>query len=232
MALVTTLAGASAELPPMILHSTGSGAGTKDTPGRPNITRVLIGEPASRHHDPISTAVVLEANVDDLDPRLWPGVLNRLLSDGASDAWLTPILMKKGRPAHTLNVLCERYLADGLRQTIYTETTTLGIRQHTVNKHAAQRGFVEIDMNGDTIAIKLAHRGGQIVQATPEFGDIARAAKRQRIPERQILDQAKAAAARAGLVEGGSVPLNFPFATGSNHLVVPPDTSAHSHPLH
>ena len=123
----------------------GSGAGTKDTPGRPNITRVIIGEPTSRHHDPVSTAVVLEANVDDLDPRLWPGVLTRLLSDGASDAWLTPILMKKGRPAHTLNVLCQPDLADGLRQVIYAETTTLGIRQHTVRKHAALRGFAEID---------------------------------------------------------------------------------------
>ena len=145
MALVTTLASSSTELPPMTLHSAGSGAGTKDTPGRPNITRVLIGEPTSRHHDSASTAVVLETNVDDLDPRLWPGVLARLLSDGASDAWLTPILMKKGRPAHTLKVLCRPDLADGLRQVIYAETTTLGIRQHTVRKHAALRGFAEID---------------------------------------------------------------------------------------
>ena len=101
------------------------------------------------------------------------------------------------------------------------------------SKHAALRGFAEIDVNGDTVAIKLAHRDGQIVQATPEFEDIARAAKRQRIPERQVLDQAKAAAAGAGLVEGGSVPPNFHSATGpANQLIVTPDTSPHSHPVH
>ena len=206
MALVTTLATGSTDLPSMVLHAAGSGAGTKDTPGRPNITRVVIGQPTSSHHDPVSTAVVLEANVDDLDPRLWPGVLTRLLIDGASDAWLTPILMKKGRPAHTLNVLCPPNLADGLRQVIYAETTTLGIRQHTVSKHAALRGFAEIDLDGDRVAIKLAHRDGRIVQATPEFEDIARAARRRRMPERQVLDQAKSAAAAAGLVEGDLVP--------------------------
>jgi uncharacterized protein (TIGR00299 family) protein len=233
MALVTTIASGSAELPPMILHSTGSGAGTKDTPGRPNITRVIIGEPTSRHHDPVSTAVVLETNVNDLDPRLWPGVLNRLLSDGASDAWLTPILMKKGRPAHTLKVLCQPDLADGLRQVIYAETTTLGIRQHTVSRHAALRGFAQIDINGDTVAIKLAHRDGQIVQAAPEFEDIARAARRQQIPERQVLDQTKAAAARAGLVEGRSVPPSLlPATDPSTGVVVTPATSPHPHPHH
>jgi len=231
MALVTTIAGGSAELPPMILHSTGSGAGTKDTPGRPNITRVIIGEPTSRHHDPVSTAVVLETNVDDLDPRLWPGVLNRLLSDGASDAWLTPILMKKGRPAHTLKVLCRPDLADGLRQVIYAETSTFGIRQHTVSRHAALRGFAQVDINGDTVAIKLAHRDGQIVQATPEFEDIARAARRQQIPERQVLDQTEAAAARAGLVEGRSVPPGLlPATDPPPGVIVMPATSPHPHP--
>ncbi len=220
MALVTTLAHNSTELPPMVVHATGSGAGTKDTPGRPNITRVIIGEPTARPPDSASTAVVLEANVDDLDPRLWPGVLTRLLSDGASDAWLTPILMKKGRPAHALTVLCPPDLAGGLRQTIYAETTTLGIRQHIVNKHAALRGFAEINVNGDTVAIKLAHQNGRIVQATPEFEDIARAADRQGVPQRQLLDHARAEASAAGLVEGGLVPSHIgPGSGGHSHLL-------------
>ena len=206
MALATTLAESSTELPAMIVQATGSGAGTRDTPGRPNITRVIIGQPISRHHDSVSAAVVLEANIDDIDPRLWPGVLARLLSEGASDAWLTPILMKKGRPAHTLSVLCPPDLADELRQTIYTETTTLGIRHHIVRKHAAPRGFAEITVNGDAVAIKLTHKNGKIVQATPEFEDIASAADRQGISQRQVLDQARFAAAAAGLVEGLILP--------------------------
>ena len=220
MALVTTLASNSTELPPMVVQATGSGAGTKDTPGRPNITRVIIGQPTSHQHDPVSRAVVLEANIDDLDPRLWPGVLNHLLSEGAADAWLTPILMKKGRPAHILNVLCQPDLASKLQQTIYAETTTFGVRQHTVDKHAALRGFAEITVNGDTVAVKLAHRNGRITQATPEFEDIARAAKLQGIPQRQVLAKANAAAAAAGLVEGGSLPARIDGSPGD---VLPAD---------
>ena len=90
--------------------------------------------------------------------------------------------MKKGRPAHTLKVLCRPDLADGLRQVIYAETTTLGIRQITVHKHAALRGFAQITVNGDIVAIKLAHQNGRIMQATPEFEDIAGAANRQANP--------------------------------------------------
>src|SRR5207342_1847760 len=120
---------------------------------------------------PTGPPLLIETNIDDLDPRVWPAVIAALLSDGASDAWLTPILMKKGRPAHTLSVLCQPDLADELRQTIYTETTTLGIRHHTVRKHAALRGYAEITVNGDVIAIKLTHQNGRIVQAAPEFED-------------------------------------------------------------
>ncbi len=217
MALVTTLAHSSTELPPMVVHGTGSGAGTKDTPGRPNIARVIIGELTTRPHDSVSTSVVLEANVDDLDPRLWPSVLTRLLTDGASDAWLTPIMMKKGRPAHTLSVLCSSDLTDRLRRTIYAETTTLGVRQHTVGKHAILRGFFDIDLNGDSIAIKLAHQDGRIVQAAPEFDDIARAAGRRGMPQRQVLEEAKRAAVAAGLVEGGTCPSRIQGGSDQTH---------------
>ena len=91
----------------MRVSATGTGAGSRDTAGRPNVLRVVLGEPATSDRDAgdADDAVVLEANVDDLDPRVWPGVLAALLAAGASDAWLTPILMKKGRPAHTLSVL-------------------------------------------------------------------------------------------------------------------------------
>ena len=180
MALVTTLAHRfDRTYPSMVLHAAGSGAGTKDTPGRPNITRVVIGP---THVELTTTPSAQRSSSKPTSTISTPGCgqvcSTRLLIDGASDAWLTPILMKKGRPAHTLNVLCPPNLADGLRQVIYAETTTLGIRQHTVSKHAALRGFAEIDLDGDRVAIKLAHRDGRIVQATPEFEDIARAARR------------------------------------------------------
>ena len=130
MALLATLCSECADLPAMRIQSVGLGAGSKDFEGHANVTRVLIGEPTkinnSQSGDP---AVLLEANVDDLDPRLWPGVLADLMGGGASDAWLVPITMKKGRPAHTLCVLAHPSAAAGLRELILTRTSTIGVRQ-------------------------------------------------------------------------------------------------------
>ena len=204
MALVTALAAESAELPGIVVQATGSGAGTKDTVGRPNITRVVIGRREAG--ETTASAVVLEANVDDLDPRLWPGVLVRLLDAGASDAWLTPILMKKGRPAHTLSVLTPADRTAALVQLIFNETTTLGCRQYPVDRHVLARGFADVEVAGDRVTIKLALRDGVIVQATPEFEDVAAAARRRGVSQRLVLDQASAAAAAAGLVEGVAPP--------------------------
>ncbi|MBW3639073.1 MAG: nickel pincer cofactor biosynthesis protein LarC, partial [Actinobacteria bacterium] len=92
-ALLATAATAYGPMPSMVLHSTGSGAGSRDPAEVANVLRLVLGEPVAQN---VSGAWLLEANVDDLDPRLWPGVLAALLSAGASDAWLTPILMKKG----------------------------------------------------------------------------------------------------------------------------------------
>ena len=113
MALLTELADRCEDLPAMVVQAVGVGAGTRDTAGRANVTRVVLGEPRQPQAvAPTSPALLLEANVDDLDPRLWPDVLSRLLLAGADDAWLVPITMKKGRPAHILTVLCDSRRAD------------------------------------------------------------------------------------------------------------------------
>ena len=103
-ALVASLASGYGALPPVVVEAVGTGAGSRDLPGRPNVVRLVVGR---AEDSPADAALVLETNVDDLDPRAWPSVLAALLAAGASDAWITPILMKKGRPAHTLSVLCD-----------------------------------------------------------------------------------------------------------------------------
>ncbi|MDQ1007085.1 uncharacterized protein (TIGR00299 family) protein [Streptomyces sp. V4I23] len=209
MALVTALAEESAGLPRMCVGASGVGAGTKDTPGRPNVVRVVVGtaglEPGHGTAD-TTQAVVLEANVDDLDPRVWPGVLASLLAAGASDAWLVPILMKKGRPAHTLRVLAPTERAGELRELVLRETSTIGVRESAVRRTALQRLWVPVPVLGGTVPVKIAHRGGLIMQATPEFDDVAALAAELALPVRTVLEAAVARAVAAGLVGGAPVP--------------------------
>ncbi len=207
MALLAALAQDCSDLPAMVLDRVGVGAGTKDFPGRANVTRVVLGALVAADSlvsgDP---AVLLEANIDDLDPRLWPDVLAQLLLAGASDAWLVPILMKKGRPAHVLSVLSHPSRAEALREAILTRTTTIGVRQHAVGKYALPRAWVDVELPGGSVAVKIAHRDGVLLQVSPEFDDVAALAHRSGQPQHQVLDAVVAAAGAAGLVVGSSLP--------------------------
>ena len=207
MALVATLAERCEDLPLLSLQASGAGAGTRETPGRANLTRVLIGERVSHRDEDLSEAdVLIEANVDDLDPRLWPGVLTSLIRAGAADAWLVPIIMKKGRPAHTVSVLARPDQAADLRYLLLTLTSTIGVRETRVRKTALPRGWVDLIIAGSCISIKIAHRHGTIWQVTPEFDDLERAADEHDVTPITMLEQAMAAALAAGLVAGAPVP--------------------------
>ncbi|CAL8978606.1 Pyridinium-3,5-bisthiocarboxylic acid mononucleotide nickel insertion protein [Propionicimonas sp. T2.31MG-18] len=205
MALVSALATPRAELPAGVVRAVGVGAGTRDDPGRPNVVRVVLGEftgggPAAQ------AATLLAANVDDLDPRLWPGVLAALLEAGADDAWLTPILMKKGRPAHTLEVLCRPALAGPLGRLVYELVPTLGLRETPTTKRPLEREWRQLSVLGQPVRIKLGLAGGRIATATPEFEDVAAAARATGRPERAVMAAAEAAAAAAGLLPGARRP--------------------------
>ena len=207
MALLSALAESCEDLPLLTLQASGTGAGSRDTPGRPNVTRVLIGEPVAAPGDGSSdSAVVIEANVDDLDPRLWPGVLSSLLTAGAADAWLVPITMKKGRPAHTLTVLAQPDHAAQLRELVLRQTSTIGVRQSAVRKTALPRGWIDLDVAGSRLPIKIAYRDGTIWQVTPEFDELDRAAAASGMSPRALLEEANATAAAVGLVTGARVP--------------------------
>ena len=105
---------------------------------------------------------VLETNVDDMDPRVRPTVLASLLEAGAADAWLVPIVMKKGRPAHTLAVLTARSRRAALRQLIFELTSTIGVREVPVTRIALDRFWVPLPVTGGRVRIKVAHRDGEI----------------------------------------------------------------------
>jgi uncharacterized protein (TIGR00299 family) protein len=186
-ALLMTLVTDWGPLPAMTLDSTGVGAGSRDPDELANVLRLVLGTPAT----PSGTALLLEANVDDLDPRLWPHVLQRLLDTGASDAWLTPILMKKGRPAHTLSVLAPARVAAAVREVVFTETSTIGLRETTVGKRALARETSTVEVDGQLIRVKHSWYDGKLVTSTPEWEDVARAAEALGAPARQVLERAQ-----------------------------------------
>lgn len=207
MAVVAALAQGSQALPDLVVGAVGVGAGTKDLTERPNVVRLVVGERCHSGHSgawEASSMAVLEANVDDLDPRVWPGVLAALLEAGAADAWLVPILMKKGRPAHTLSVLASPERVDDLRQLVLTQTSTIGVRESQVRRHALDRSWVTVSAFGVDVRIKVATRDGALVHATPEFDDVAGAAARLGMPVRRVLEEATAALVAAGLVPTAS----------------------------
>lgn len=208
VALITALASGCEELPEMTVRATGVGAGSRDRGDRANVVRVVVGTPAAAAPRPdADAAVLIEANVDDLDPRVWPSVLAGLLDAGASDAWLVPILMKKGRPAHTLSVLAAPERAVALREAIFVLVPTFGVRESVVRKTALARDWVAVDVDGERVRIKLAVDGDRIVSATPEFEDVRAAAGQLQRPVRYVLDGATARAQAAGLAPGATLPM-------------------------
>ena len=188
-ALLASLADEFGLLPPMRIQQTGVGAGGRDPVEVPNLVRVVIGESIEQP----TTEIVYETNVDDLDPRIWPQVLSRLMEAGAADAWLTPILMKKGRPAHTLSVLVGSANAEEVRSVILSETSAIGLREFGIRKHAADREFASVEVDGRLIHVKIARYGGQVVNVQPEYEDVAAAAAALKKPVKTILAKAIAA---------------------------------------
>ena len=138
--------------------------------------------------------VMVEANVDDLDPRLWPGVLDALLSAGAVDAWLTPITMKKGRPAHTVSALTAAHHVDAVGDALLVHTSTIGYRVNAVGKVALERREVKVDVRGHPIRVKVAQTAGQPRNAMPEWEDVQAAALALDLPAKRVLAEAQAAA--------------------------------------
>lgn len=189
-ALLTSMATGWGPLPAMAIEAVGVGAGGRDPSTHANVLRLFVGTPES---DETGVPLLIESNIDDLDPRVWPSVITALLEAGASDAWLTPILMKKGRPAHTLSVLVRSDAASAVRSVIFRHTSTIGLREHPIGKHALEREMTEVTIDGHRIAVKLARDDGVLVNAQPEYDDVARAAAALGRPVSDVLADAVAA---------------------------------------
>jgi uncharacterized protein (TIGR00299 family) protein len=203
-AILSALVEGYGEIPPMRVGAVGYGAGSQQL-DFPNVLRVIIGSdvdiprPALVSLDVSETGeaaeaatdeIILETNVDDLAPELYEYVIERLLAAGAQDAWLTPIVMKKSRPAVKVSVLCAREQAQEMRRILFRETGTLGVRTAPVSKTALAREMLKVETPFGPVAVKIGTLEGRVVTLSPEFEDCARLARESGVPAREIHQEA------------------------------------------
>jgi len=174
--------------PPMVLETIGYGAGGRDLP-IPNLLRVLIGEITPAESGTLSRLAVLETNLDDLNPEIYPYVIESLFSAGALDVTLSPVQMKKNRPGTQIQVLCEPADIEAMRSILFQETTTLGIKQIMVDRYALPRTIQEVETPYGTIRVKIAEISPDLKKISPEFEDCRRAAQKHGIPITHIYQE-------------------------------------------
>ena len=198
--LVATLAGSDETPPPFRLEATGTGLGTRETPGRPNIFRVLLGEatPAEARGAARRPVVVLETTVDDMTPEWLAPLPERLLAIGALDCTLEPVLLKKGRPGHRIVVIARPEKSGDLAEALFRETSTLGVRIRTEERLELPRGLVAVSTRFGAIRVKVARLPDGSTRAHPEFEDCRRAAEAAGATAAEVADEARARWVEAG----------------------------------
>jgi len=190
-AIVKTLAKRFAPFPAMKMEKTGYGAGTRDFVGHANVMRLTIGEsqPEFTAGIPRDTITVLEANIDDLNPQVFGYVMDRLLEEGALDAFGMPVQMKKNRPGMLLTVLCRNEDAPKMMDLIFTETSTLGVRQREEKRQTLAREWVTIATRWGDIRMKVASMNGTVTNYAPEYEDCRRIAAECHVPLKSVMQE-------------------------------------------
>lgn len=191
-AIVRTQATSFGPMPPMIPRALGWGAGTRNHPDRPGLLRLVLGEVDASIGR--GSCVVLEANVDDMTAELAAHAIERALSEGALDAWATPITMKKGRPALQIGLLARQVDRDRLARLILEETTSIGLRFHDVGRIELARRTVEVETAYGRLPVKVAGEDDRPINVAPEFDACRRAARDHGVPLKQVMATAMAAA--------------------------------------
>ena len=160
----------------------GYGAGTKQFADFPNCLRLMLGEEERRTGD----VIVIEANIDDMNPQNFGYVTEKLLAAGALDVFTIPIQMKKSRPGQLLQVLAPSDAVDALSRLIFQETTTIGLRKYPVDRTILDREFVDVDIEYGKVRIKVSRMNGEVVNFTPEFEDCARIAREKNVALKRV----------------------------------------------
>jgi uncharacterized protein (TIGR00299 family) protein len=199
--LLTGHATAFGPLPPMRVHRVGYGAGGRELAGTPNVLRVLVGESTERATT--ERIVVLECEIDDMNPQIFGVLMDRLYAAGALEVYYSGVQMKKSRPGTLVTVLTPPGQRDALAGVIFRESTTIGVRYHDVERERLDREVVPVHTPFGIIRFKVARRDGVVMNASPEFEDCVRAATEGGVAVKDV----QAAAGKAWLEQFGRDPV-------------------------
>jgi len=178
-------------MPDMTVEKIGYGAGSRELE-IPNLLRICIGETRQDTYAG-DEVILLETNIDDMNPEFFGHVSERLLTQGALDVFMTPIYMKKNRPATLLSVLTAKDKLDGILLTVFSETTTLGVRIHSVDRKVLGRETILVRTTLGDVRVKVGRIGGEVKTIAPEYEDCREIAARQGVPLKDVYEAAKAA---------------------------------------
>jgi pyridinium-3,5-bisthiocarboxylic acid mononucleotide nickel chelatase len=187
-AVVASLAERFTKLPELVYERIGCGAGSREFPEIPNVLRAFYGE--ARAFDPGRSVHVVEAAIDDASPQLLAHFLERALEEGALDATLSPIVMKKNRLGTKLTLLAPVDRMDALIEAVFRETTSIGVRTYPVERRVLERVARTVRVGGERIAVKVASFGGRTVNVQPEYEDCRRASRKMGRPLKEIAHRA------------------------------------------
>lgn len=186
-ALVRALGKSFGVQPAMTIEKIGYGTGQKEFPGRPNLFRLIVGRAAGGwHHEEM---LMLETNIDDMNPQLFDHVMERLFAAGARDVFLAPIQMKKNRPATLLSVIAGAQDREKLAQIIFQETSTIGIRCHAVARMILPRASKKVKTRFGTVTVKVVEQPDGSKRTTPEYDELKRIAAARKLPLRLVYDE-------------------------------------------
>jgi uncharacterized protein (TIGR00299 family) protein len=186
-AIVRALGQSFGDLPSMIIEKIGYGTGQKEFANRPNLFRLVIGASgAPLTHEEM---LIMETNIDDMNPQYFDHLMDRLFSAGARDVFLTPVQMKKNRPATLLTVICEPTQRDPLAKIILQETTTIGLRYYPVSRLLLNRETKKLKTRFGEIAVKIIEQPDGTKRATPEYDDLKRIATVKKLPIKLVHDE-------------------------------------------
>ncbi|MDQ3687858.1 MAG: nickel pincer cofactor biosynthesis protein LarC [Acidobacteriota bacterium] len=194
-AIISTVSESFGPLPRMRIRATGYGAGTREYERFPNVLRIIIGETEDAASES-EKLLVIETNVDDASPQIVGHVMEQALARGALDCYFTPVQMKKNRPGVLVSILCVPAEREAMMDVLFSETTTIGVRFHEVERLALEREIVPVETEFGMLDMKVARFNGRVNSATPEYEQCRAAAHKADIPLRIVEAAARVAFAR------------------------------------